>query len=206
MATVGQDTFTEGSNTNLEDHTPEVGAAWAVEAATKFLIRAADDDVDHLNAAIEHARKGDDIGDDDMDVTGVCKCANASARIAGVTGRVASGSFNNCYEAYLNGDGGAVDVFLFKNVAGTRTQLGTWNGNLTNNTEYPLKLEIRTAAKKVYVDSVERISSSDDSLTGNNYAGIVLNGSAGGNTQTRVTSFLSESVAVEDTLFAQAVV
>lgn len=204
MGTIGQDAFTAGSDENLESHTPDVGAGWSVEVATKFQVRGSTDDVDHTASAIEHARKGDDIGDDDMDVTGVCKCANASARIAGVTGRVASGSFNNCYEAYLNGDGSAVDVFLFKNIAGTRTQLGTWNGNLTNNTEYTVKLEIRTAAKKVYVNGTERISSSDDSLTGNNYAGIVMNGSAGGNSQTRVTSFLSESIVQIYALNAEA--
>jgi len=113
-----------------------------------------------------------------MDVTLVVtatKCdGGAGTGYAGPAGRIPSGTVDgdNFYAARLYSDGSNCDVELVKNVGGSETQLGTYDANFGTSTDVTLKLEIRTATKKVFVDGIERISSSDDSLTGNNFAGM----------------------------------
>lgn len=55
---------------------------------------------------------------------------------------------------------------LFKRVAGSQTELGTaYSQVLSAGNDYVVKLEIRDATKKVYIDGVERISDSDNPIT-----------------------------------------
>lgn len=83
-----------------------------------------------------------------------------------------------------------VDMKLDKVVATTRTELGSYDANIgSGDVPETVKLEIRTAAKKVYQNGVERISSTDDVLTGNNFAGITSQRGT-----VRGDNFLSESV------------
>src|SRR5207253_2474083 len=54
---------------------------------------------------------------------------------------------------------------LVQIVSGTQTELGSYHQVLVAGTTYHMKLEIRDAAKKVFIDGVERISSSDNTIT-----------------------------------------
>lgn len=203
MATVGQDAFTEGANTALSAHTPDVGAGWTLEAA-QFTDLSATDQVQHNRNAIDRARKGDDIGADIMDVSADVAVAGATIRIAGVCARMDTDGFANQYEAYLQFKTSTTqDVFLFKNVAGSRTQLGTAVVTLNQNVQATLKLSIRAGAQEVFVGGVSQIATTeaDATLTGRNYAGIIMNGNNSSNAQ--VDDFLSESVAVTGPTDAQ---
>lgn len=202
MATVGSDTFTEASDTDLASHTPDVGAGWTLEQAGWATVNAASDELRadaDVTTGRDYCVKGDNIGDDDMDVTCGLKRTTFSTqttRFHGIAGRTPSTPGQDGYNAMIRLDAGSLcDWELEKEVAGAVTSLGTWNGDQTAGVYYTTKLEIRTAAKKVYVAGVERISSSDDSLTGNNFCGIsgFLNTSA---SAFRWDNFLSESVAV----------
>src|SRR5262245_59843446 len=126
MATVGQDSFTESSNTDLPSHTPDVGSGWTVETASDFLVIASSDDLSHRSTTMSRARKGDDIGSDQMVVSCRGKVSNNVGRLSGVCARMSNDNFTNQYEAYfLRNSTTVTDVLLFKNVGGTRTQLGS---------------------------------------------------------------------------------
>jgi hypothetical protein len=64
------------------------------------------------------------------------------------------------------------DLFLVKKVSNTFSLIGSadtdWSGSVT------MKLEIRDAAKKIFIDDVEKVSSSDNTLTFVGDAGVAL--------------------------------
>jgi hypothetical protein len=208
MALIGIDDFTEGSNTALDAHTPDTAgsangtAGWTLEAAN-FDVIALNDDVRHSTTNLNHARKGDDIGDDDMDVVAQCKVSNAAGRIAGVCGRMDTDGFANQYVGYMIRNSGTTqDLKMFKTIAGTPTQIGTEgtvNITLNADTYIYLKLEIRSGVQILYTSTdavtwTPRINAAeaDSVLSGRRYAGIIMNGNA---TVTRVDTFRSYSVS-----------
>ena len=191
-ATIGQDTFTEASNTNLENHTPDTGTSWSVDATAEFLVLGASDDLQENAARDNFARETTDIGDDDMDVsTDTTINSTSNARRAGVIGRIPTGESGvaNGYHAYRRGEASGTSYRLDKIVTSVTTNLGSYSDAAANTVSQTIKLEIRTAAKKIYVDATERISSTDDVLTGNNFAGIVMEEKV-----PRMDNWLSESV------------
>lgn len=168
----GQDTFTEGADTNLESHTSDSGQAWQPDTNAKFTIIAATDDLQRVDGGNQYARHQLDLGDDDMDVEITWKTLPTGTAPIGVTGRHAgTGSAgNNNYIAYWVNQA-SNGLQLYKNIAGVATQLGASVSQAPVAGDI-LKLEIRTAAKKVFVNNVEKISNADDNLAGNNYAGL----------------------------------
>lgn len=195
MATVAQDTFTESHNKKLSQHTPDVGTGWTTDLTSEWnmTVIAASDHVDCASAvdAGFGAREDTDVGDDDMDVSLTISADVPSFGVqCGAAGRIPSGAFDgdNAYAIEISSS----QYELFKRVGGTPTSLGSWGtAPAVGDTQ---KLEIRAATKKVFVNGTERISSTDDSLTGNSYAGILT---PSGNPVDNVTydDFLSESVA-----------
>ncbi|HYE74846.1 MAG TPA: hypothetical protein VEF04_16015, partial [Blastocatellia bacterium] len=195
MATKAQDTFTESSNTFIESHTPSpTGTGWTPSTTSDVTVLEASDDVRiSAGANIRSAREGTDVGSDQMDVSAdVVIASTSSAERIGVTGRYASGNHVNHYRALGQGATTVTrTILLTKQVAGADTALGTFTLTIAETSAVTtIKLEIRTAAKKVYTNGTERISSADDSLTGNNFAGIYGRGSVA-----RLDNYLSESVS-----------
>lgn len=74
---------------------------------------------------------------------------------------------------------------LLRYTAGGVTSLGTWTSTISAGATYHVKLEIRNATKKVYIDGVERISSADNTHTGAGFAGVRFSGTAATNTTLR---------------------
>lgn len=62
------------------------------------------------------------------------------------------------------------------------TTLGSWSHGFTDASVHDIKLEIRDAAKKVFVDGVERISSSNNSITAAGRVGFFGTSKTGGAT------------------------
>jgi hypothetical protein len=203
MAIVGSDTFTESSNTDLENHTPDVGSGWSVPGAGNFAIVGSNDDVSHtVGTTFDIARKEDDIGDDAMDVSASCKTHSATgSRHSGVAARVSGSDLDNGFLAVLrtanSSEDGNISLYLFKKVSGTVTELGSYTAGINSNELHTIKLSIRSGSQKVYLDDVERISATepDSTLQGNTYAGICMGGSA--SSHTRITTFQSESVEAD---------
>lgn len=195
MATIASATFTVGSDTALSSYTPDVGTSFSLEAA-EFTVIAATDEVRHTGAQLKRAREETTIGSDQMNVQADCKVSASASRQAGVCARMTTADYANQFEAYLQGTSGGttVDVFLFKNVGGTRTQLGTSNQTLNAGVYATLRLEIGAGSQVVKLNGSTVITGSeaDSTLSGQTYAGIIMRGAS--DTNTRVDNFLSESV------------
>lgn len=95
--------------------------------------------------------------------------ALTTGHATGVAGRVATATNTAYFARYLVGTG----LQLFKVVSATSTQLGsTVAGDLTIGQPYTLKLEIRDAAKKLYLNGVEQITSADNAITAAGFPGL----------------------------------
>lgn len=172
------DTFTGTAGTALASHTGEVGATWTVHPSY------ANDAV--LTDANRVRVNGTNVGyyasgvpaTAEYDVSAVFRAIDSSVTTGiGTTGRMATAADT----MYLLRPSAGVWQ-LFKAVSGAFTLLGSYSQALTVGVDYTVKLEIRDAAKKVYIDGVERISSADNAITGAGRAGL-----RGGNAATNTT-------------------
>jgi len=107
---------------------------------------------------------------DEYDVTAIYRYVSDTGSV-GIGGRCSTSAATYYYAYFLSGQ-----WVLVKSDAGSLTTLGTFATTLTAGTSYTVKLEIRNAAKKLYIDGVERISSTDNTITA---AGRVAMRSAG---------------------------
>jgi hypothetical protein len=157
----------------LSAHTPDQGTGWS---STYLRIVAANDNVDwDGNAAAADpicGRENTDVRSDEMIVSAVVSPgANFASRFGGVLGRCNATDADGRANHYrIDWDGTKV-LELFKRISNSNTSLGSYTdaGNRDGRT---VKLELLTAAKKAYLDGTERISSTDESLIGNSFAGI----------------------------------
>lgn len=192
-ATIANDTFTDTGSTLLSSHTPTpTGTSWDTDGASGLRIDAGGTFLTSNTDTLLFARETTTVGDDDMTVSADARVPTNNGREAGVTGRIpdtVSGSAN-CYSAVIEEDSSdTVDLKLRKRVASVETELGSYDANVAVNTYHAVKLEITTASKKAYLAGTERISSSDDVLTGNNYCGVTHQ-----NSSSQVDNYLCESV------------
>jgi len=182
MVVKAEDTFTVGSDTNLENHTPSpTGTAWVVKTAGRLFIPASLDAVNNIEADGTRypGRETTDIGDDDMDITGVLEMLNSddigAPQFCGICARMTSANVGNYFSARIVDDAGADDVTLrlFKVIGGTETELGT-GFTLTGLGPFTVKLEIRAGTQKVFENAIERISATeaDTVLQGNQFGGL----------------------------------
>ena len=168
------DTFAElVSDTNLTLHVADSLDTWVlhssytgngtVVAATDMLKDTAG------NAGLFYTSQDPATAEYDiqMDVTG-------TSDVMGPAGRVQASPVNTAY--YILWNNGAGEWRLFKRAAGTTTTLATYTGDDPNGATITVKLEIRDAAKKAYFGGTERMSSTDNAITGAGRAGLKLSG------------------------------
>lgn len=168
MAAFVSDTFTDTAGTALASHTGEVGAAWSL--LTDYVgtiivtdanrIRAASDSV--TARYITSGTPATNEYDVDVDLRVL---TTVDSFVAGVLGRAVQ-TDGGGYEAWYN-----TSTELWT-LSAAGSPLGTFAQTLSVATTYHLKLEIRTATKKLYVDGVERISSATNTITQTGNAGI----------------------------------
>lgn len=178
MAIFVSDTFTDTSGTALPSHTGETGATW-----TRHGSYAADIVVSDANrargtgtAALNYA--SGTPASAEYDVEADLRCVS-NLSFNGVCGRVATGADTTYIARFFNANGWQ----LLKLVAGVATTLGTDTTDgttLTVGSTYALKLEIRNAAKKLFIGGAERLSSADNAITAAGQSGV--RGSGGSNT------------------------
>lgn len=174
------DTFTDTSDTALASHTPDQGGTWVqhssftlgtavISNANRCRETTSQNEVTvyYNNAAPAAA---------DYDVIVTIRTVSVLG-IGGVIGR-ASSSANTMYSFFYSVSDG--QYMLNRIVAGTTTTIGTFTTTLSVSTNYVLKLEMRAAAIKCYVDGVERISVTDSNITAAGFAGIRVRAGAGG--------------------------
>lgn len=169
---VVSDSFTDTTNTLLQSHTGELGATWTrhtSSAANNLAIssggrcRAAFDSV----TIIYYASGNPVTAEYDVQAT-FRPMTLVSGEAGGIAGRMSIAA-NTMYGArYIVA---STQWQLFKVVGGTLTSLGLASATLTAATDYVVKLQIRNAAKKLFVDGVEILSSTDNAITSTGQAG-----------------------------------
>jgi hypothetical protein len=173
------DTFTDTDSTPLGSHTGETGASWTehgsyVLANDPFITgNKLRSNVDG-EMALWYASGTPLSAEYDVECE-ITMVTLGLARKAGVAGRIAAGA-NTFYFAWYNDFGSSWE--LLKMVAGASTLLGTYAVAAGLQT-YTLKLEIRDATKKLFLDGVERISSSDNAIAAAGKAGVLSNAGGG---------------------------
>ena len=120
MATVGQDNFTDPADTFLENHTADTGLGWQVQAVEGWIIGASTaNHVAEDTGAVNSAKKLDDIGSEDMDVTAVLvngkhddAASSAGAIVSLPSGDIATVANRDGYAAVIIGDAGTTTHHL----------------------------------------------------------------------------------------------
>lgn len=184
MPTFVSDTFTAANGTSVTSRSGAVGATWtAGSPAGAFTIqnnRAWPATAGNIYASGIPAT---------AEYTVQCDYYIASATgSSGPAGRIVPGA-NTYYYTYY--DNSAGHWLLVKIVSGTITTLSQWVSAATTGQTYDVKLELLNATKKVYIDGVERISSTDNVITGAGRAGMRTGASATSTTAKHMTNFLA---------------
>lgn len=166
------DAFTGSDGTALTSHTPEFGTAWTgvtIFGTVGTTVTDANRIKGHAtNFSIAVIGRQSDWNEYDVQMDIVQKSALSGCSL-GVSGRYSNRAVSGYFAMYDNDTG---QWQLYKHDDGASTLLGTYTQSLTNNQTYTLKLQIRNATKKVFIDGVERISSNDNSVTCIGNAGI----------------------------------
>lgn len=198
MATFVVETFSgEVVNVVLSAHVGETGATWTVHPSYTELLQVASSSdsvavlTDGSTGNAGYYASGVPAGAE-YDVAADFVVSNASAmnNNAGVTGRMST-SANTFY--MLRYSVANLRWELFKAVAGSFTLLGSFTQSLTLTT-YAARLEITDATKKVFVDGVERISSTDNAITAAGRAGMRWSYSITGQTGLRIDNFTATDI------------
>lgn len=174
MATFGQDTFTDTAGTSLPSHTADDGGTWTKHANFAGTPLISDANRARANSFTNSLAYHSGLPaaaeyDVQADLSVVSNGGNA-----GVVGRVATGAGTAYLANFLN----AIGWRLQKIVAGTFTTLGTSTADgtsLTVGTVRTVRLEIRDAAKKLFRDGTELLSSVDNVITNAGQAGVWAN-------------------------------
>lgn len=177
MATFVIDTFSgEAAGTDLSAHTGEAGTTWTALSG-EIRIAASGRCYNVHSAGHSYYRASGSPAtaeyDVELDVIGVTTLTVS----VGVAGRIDDVS-NLYFGDALQGTG----LRLFKRVAGTFTQLGSYATTVDGSYDARLRLEIRDDAKKLYENGVQRISSADNVLTAAGNAGVRADGVSGSTT------------------------
>jgi hypothetical protein len=173
MSIIVSAAFTAADLTTLESYTPDVGAAFvkltALSPATA-VIRSNRVAAGGASPAGIYYSPTSPVGAEyDVEADFVFL---SPAGDSGIGGRFDSTAATGYFVRDISG--GAWD--LYKVVAGSFTLLGTYSDPVGYGDVRHVKLQIRDAAKKVFVDGVERISSSDNTITAAGHPGFWMAG------------------------------
>ena len=197
MAVFASDTFTDTNGTALGSHTSDVGSGWSGGDTANLDIQS--------NKASPYTGTGPLIGlnattpasnEYDVEVDVQYTGTYHGAATPGVCGRwTLAWSNGTGYRAYIYNS----VLYLLRVASGSETTLGSYAlSDPGAGVDVALKLEIRDAAKKVYVGGVERISSADNTHTQTGGAGFALRGTGGGPLW-RADNFVATDVAAGGT-------
>lgn len=165
MAVFVNDTFTDTNGVLLQNHTGETGATWTEHP-----------DVAGVDATIQ-SNKASSLSNSGSAYYASGAPATAEYDVELTTGALSSPTMGmgpqgrllaTPYTGYLAWASGASS--LYKHVAGAFTEIGSYAGAVPSGTV--IKLQIRDATKKVFLDGVERISSTNNDVTGAGKAGL----------------------------------
>jgi hypothetical protein len=163
------DTMTDTNGTALASHVGEIGATWAVHQSATGTATIQGNRLRYGNNNNTGRWYASGVpATSEYDVEADFYCVNAAASNAGILGRADTASDTYYYARFVAGEGWR----LYKFVSGTPSLLDSVSATLTNSTNYSVKLEIRNATKRLYVNGVLTLSSADNAITATGRAGI----------------------------------
>lgn len=167
MATIAADSFNKADWALVNGSTLDTGSKWTGHVAGTVgtfyvyqkLVYCTAAGVIYANAAPGSAEYSVEA-----DIKIVSQAGNN-----GIAGRIQSGA-DSYYYVYWNSTTG--NWTLGKVVASTATSLGTYAATAVLGQAYRVRLEMKNATKKVFIDGVEIISSADNAVTGAGFGGM----------------------------------
>ena len=154
-----RDTFTDVAGTLLENHTPEVGGAWAqLVGHPDWSAKITPAGRLRCDAAVGAYYNATIPGSNEYAVRATVVCLSGAAVWAGVMARYQPGSFEFYYCSHY---AGLNKWYLSKYVGGVSTELGQFAQVLVVGQSYGLELRVLSTGVEVYLDGVLVISSSD---------------------------------------------
>lgn len=191
------DTFTDTAGTGLASHTADSGHTWTEHASltTGDMVISDANRVrsNSNNTSVYHSSWVPATAD--YDVTAVIRRLSSLGSL-GVVARCETGA-NTMYLFRYNTGTTAWEILLLN--AGASSTLGSFSQSLSDNTSYTLKAELRGTALKLYVDSVERISVTDSTISAKGVAGVRAL-----TTVANTTGYHMDSIATADAVTATA--
>lgn len=166
------DTFTDADGTLLSAHVGEIGATWTQNPASLRTSQIAGNAVRVSSSgavSLYYASGLPATAEYDVQAT-FSVVVTTGNTFDGIVGRQ-SVADDTSYCALWNQTAGA-RWELYRIVAGVSTLLGFFAGDDPSGAARIVKLQIRDAAKKVFVDGVERISSADNAIAAAGRAGV----------------------------------
>jgi hypothetical protein len=165
------DTFTDTAGTELSLHTPSGGGSWTLHGSYTRTMVVSD---------ANRCRQGGTAGAScyyhsaspasaEYDVSADLYVKTNNPITMGVAGRIDTATNTMYATRYVSG---STQWELLRISGGSSASLGTYVQTLATETAYRVKLEVRDAAKKVFIDGVERISSADNAITAAGRAGV----------------------------------
>src|SRR3990172_5345458 len=165
------DSFTEASDTTLASHTGETGATWTLRSTLTATVRGSTDRLEKtegtVGSVLYHA-SGTPAGVEYDVYANFTAVDITKENQPGLTGRYSTSEAT----FYLTGVYGTHNWDMWRVVAGSWTSIGSYTQTLVNGTTYAVHLQIRDAAKKLFINDIERISHSDNTITAANKAGL----------------------------------
>lgn len=175
---LSSDSFTDPTGTVLSNETPEVGTSWSRwvnDTITAYTTGANRLRKDNVGGGVGYYTAATPASADYKVEADVVVQSIATADHIGVIGRwditatTGAGTYYNArYETATNA------WQLIKVVNGTGTSLGSFTQTLTGGATYRLGLDMSGSTIRLLVDGVQRISSTDASITGPGRAGVRL--------------------------------
>ena len=166
------DTFDEATLTELSAHTPNVGGAWhrQVAISTSFGRVTAGTGLFISDGSVSDSAYYNDAAPPNAEyyVEATINITNNDGSTAYLMGRLDSSAFTS-YMVQLYPPNG--NIVLTKVVAGSATTLQIQNVGITNGIDYLVRLEIKNATKKVFLNGTEILSDTDNAITATGFAG-----------------------------------
>ena len=168
------DSFSEAADTALASHTPETGGAWAAYGSpysgTASVIAAEGRVAGSSSSSSALYTQPVMPPSADYLIEAVVRFTNSTGKRVGIAARYSASGTENGYLVFFDGN----YWVLRKVVAGVSTDLGSYYGSSSLNTDYVLRFEVFATTLTVSIDGVARIIASDASLTAAGRVGVLL--------------------------------
>lgn len=167
-----QETFTDTDAVLLENHTSDNSKTWSIHSVLGGTVSASIKTNRFYNSSAGQGRHyyssaTPASAEYDVTISLYARSLSVVNKSLIIGGRYST-SANTGYQLFMQViNSSRIDFTLYKFNAGSPTQLGSTYSltSVADGNSYTVKLELNDAAKKVYIDGVERISSSNNDIT-----------------------------------------